>query len=93
MKLTLLCLLPAVSAFDWFTNNGWGRPDQVDLSDECIQQEKTGTHYYCATGATTLKKNPFPQVFPYGRNGCANANKQGVACNWGGQAGSIVCCP
>ncbi|EMD63960.1 hypothetical protein COCSADRAFT_37678 [Bipolaris sorokiniana ND90Pr] len=89
MKLILLSLLPAASAYTWFTNDGWSKPADFN-SQACASNPNT--RYFCGTLAGTRGENPYPNAFPRGRNTCTLADTLGRGCNWKGATGIVVCC-
>ncbi|CBX98475.1 predicted protein [Plenodomus lingam JN3] len=92
MKLILLALLPVAVAQEFYTNDGWSKPDDDRLNSACKNNQGWG--YVCGYYATSSHQNAFPDAFPIPRWGCHNADKfmKGV-CTWKKASGMILCCP
>ncbi|KAG7423383.1 hypothetical protein Forpi1262_v014514 [Fusarium oxysporum f. sp. raphani] len=81
--------LPMVSAYTWFTNDGWSKP--ADFNSRACKSNPN-THYFCGTLASTTGVNPEPVAFPHGRDTCTLADTLGRGCDWKGARGIVVCC-
>ncbi|RYC77980.1 hypothetical protein BFJ63_vAg19145 [Fusarium oxysporum f. sp. narcissi] len=83
----LILCLPMVSAYQWFTNDGWSKPARYN-SQAC---ENGNVYYFCGVEAGTKGQNPEPAAFPHGHDNCNIAD--GNNCVWRGATGLIICCP